>query len=174
MIKLIYKDEKLWSWKHVIWATAIFLMYSATFYYFIIKVCFQSLIGRPPIPVSVIFLLLMLADRLYAPVMSRNFFSISFGIDMVVWFMIFFAVFLPSPMQNKVSWLGLASIVYLFDVRYLKEVLFDLTRRNYWIYKLYILVKITYWIIMYAHFIGCIFYGIDEYLISTEHFGPFA
>ena len=51
-------------------------------------------------------------------------------------------------------------MVSLWDGMYVKEVMFDLVRRKYWLYKVYIIFKILYWIIMYGHLIGCIFYAI--------------
>lgn len=70
--------------------------------------------------------------------------------------------------------MGLAVAVNLLDILYLKELMFDMVRRIYWVYKIYIIVKIVYWIILYGHVIGCIFYAIDIYLIDQEYFGPFA
>ena len=90
---------------------------------------------------------------------------------MIAWFMLLLALFLPDKPVDYVSFLGIPSFMYLYDAAYLKEILFDLVRRRELVYKGYIIVKIAYWIIMYAHFIGCIFYLIDAYLISTEYFG---
>jgi len=78
---------------------------------------------------------------------------------------------LPSSCEPWAIYLGLPCVVYLYDIVYLKEVLFDAVRRNYWVYKIYILLKISYWIILYAHVIGCIFYAIEDYLISVQYFG---
>jgi len=51
--------------------------------------------------------------------------------------------------------------------------MFDLVKRNYWIYKFYIVLKIVYWILIFGHIMGCIFYAIDNYLITNQSFGQF-
>jgi hypothetical protein len=45
--------------------------------------------------------------------------------------------------------------------------LFDIVRRYYWVYKIYIIIKITYWIVVYSHIIGCIFYAIEMNLLES-------
>lgn len=70
--------------------------------------------------------------------------------------------------------MGLSVTLNLLDIIYLKELMFDLVRRTYWLYKFYIIFKIVYWIILYGHVIGCIFYAIDIYLIDRQYFGPLA
>jgi hypothetical protein len=174
MIKCVYKDETLWKWQHATWAASLFLIYSATLWYAIIKACFQELVVRPPYSLSAIFLALMFADRLYPALLTKRFLTFSFILDMLAWTGILISVLAPSPLDNDLCYLGLLSLVFIYDIVYLKEVLFDLVRRNYWVYKCYILIKLIYWIIMYSHFIGCIFYAIDIYLIKNEAFGPFA
>jgi len=71
MIKQVYKDEKLWDYRHALWATFIFLLYSVTFCYVFTLVCFQPLFYRPPLYVSLPLLALMLADRIYIPFNTR-------------------------------------------------------------------------------------------------------
>lgn len=51
---------------------------------------------------------------------------------------------------------------------------FDITRKNYWLYKLSIVVKIVYMILLYGHITGCIFYALEMVLINNQSFGLFA
>lgn len=158
MIRVIYRDEKLWKISHAIWSIILFLINSAILWYLVVKCCFQQLIPRPPIPLSVIFLVLVLADRLHPFIHNKKVLTFRFFLDMVVWILIVLSVFAPD--ENVVCFLGLVVVVYLYDIVYLKDLLFDLLRRHYVLYRIYIIVKITYWILMYAHIIGCIFYAI--------------
>lgn len=164
MIRHIYKNEKLWKGQHAAWCTFAFLVNSLVFWYIVLKCCFQHLCPKPPIAVTAICLIVILADRLYTPFVRLRL-TFLFLLDFVVWVLILLSLVLPD--ENNVCFLGLAVGVNLFDVIYLKELLFDLVRRNYWVYKIYIILKIVYWIIIYGHLIGCIFYAIEMHLLNN-------
>lgn len=157
MIRVIYRNEKLWNANHAIWCVLVFLINSLAFWYIVLKCCFQELCPRPPLPVTIVCLLLILADRLYTPLNAKTLTPIFF-LDMVVWMLLMLSMVLPD--ENTVCFLGLAVTISLTDAMYIKELMFDLVRRKYWVYKIYIIVKIIYWIIMYGHLIGCIFYAL--------------
>jgi len=35
-------------------------------------------------------------------------------------------------------------------------------------------LKISYWVILVGHILGCIFYAVDNYLIKEQYFGSLA
>ncbi len=49
-----------------------------------------------------------------------------------------------------------------------------MTRRQYWLYKIYIIGKIVYMILIYGHVTGCIFYALEMVLLNNQVFGEFA
>lgn len=51
---------------------------------------------------------------------------------------------------------------------------FDLVKRTYWLYKVYIVTKIIYLMLLYAQVAGCIFYAIEIILLEMEYFGSFS
>jgi hypothetical protein len=161
----------LWRGHQAFWCILVFLVNSLAFWYIVLKCCFRTLCPRPPAAVRGVALFLILADRIY-PLLSRSKLSWLFAVDLVVWLLLLLSLVLPD--ENVVCFMGLAVAVNLLDILYLKELMFDMVRRIYWVYKIYIIVKIVYWIILYGHVIGCIFYAIDIYLIDQEYFGPFA
>lgn len=154
------------------WTIVAFLINSLFLWYIVLKCCFQELVFRPPIPLSVIFLIYTLLDRLYPVIKTKQFISFRFFLDIIVWVLLTLSFYLPN--ENLVCFLGLPVVIYLFDAMYLKDLLFDMVRRHYWVYKIYIILKIMYCIIMYAHIIGCIFYVIDINLLNNQSFGPYA
>lgn len=52
--------------------------------------------------------------------------------------------------------------------------LFDICRKNYWLYKISIVGKIVYMILLYGHVMGCIFYAIEMILLNNQYFGEFS
>ena len=96
MIKQVYKDEKLWTYKHALWATFIFLLYSAIFEYIVFLACFYPLFARPQLYVSLPILALILADRLYIPFTTRKFLSYCCIVDLTVWVLLMLCLVLPS------------------------------------------------------------------------------
>lgn len=64
------------------------------------------------------------------------------------------------PNEEFTSFLGLAITIRIYDAVYLKEILFDIARKNYWLYKISIVAKIVYMMLIYGHVMGCIFYAI--------------
>lgn len=163
MIRLIYRSEKLWHWPQALWCLLIFLLNSLLFSYIILKCTFQIYCPRPPLPLTITILLLILIDRLY-PLTRKLQITLTFALDIVIWILVLLSMVLDD--ENVVCFMGLAVIVSLWDGMYVKEVMFDLVRRKYWLYKTYIIFKILYWIVMYGHLIGCIFYAIEAHLLQ--------
>jgi hypothetical protein len=64
------------------------------------------------------------------------------------------------PQEEYTSFLGLAISIRIYDAIYLKDMVFDIARKNYWLYKISIVVKIVYMMVLYGHITGCIFYAL--------------
>jgi hypothetical protein len=79
-------------------------------------------------------------------------------IDLIIWILVLLSLTLPN--ENVSCFLGLAITIRIYDAVYLKEMLFDISRKNYWLYKISIVAKLVYMIIIYCHVTGCIFYAI--------------
>lgn len=95
MIRLIYRNEKKWKARHAIWCILVFLVNSLAFWYIVLKCCFQELCPRPPLPLTIICLLLILADRLYTPLLKRTL-RLIFWVDLIVWLLLMLSLVLPD------------------------------------------------------------------------------
>lgn len=95
MIRLIYRNEKIWRAHHACWSFLVFLVNSLAFWYIVLKCCFQQLCPRPPLPLTIICLLLILADRLYPPFVKRTI-TLMFWVDIIVWILLLLSLVLPD------------------------------------------------------------------------------
>jgi hypothetical protein len=102
--------------------------------------------------------MLLLADSLYTPYITKNICNARWLLDLLIWILVLLSVTLPN--EGVTSFLGLAITIRIYDAVYLKEMLFDIARKNYWLYKISIVAKIVYMILIYGHVTGCIFYAI--------------
>jgi hypothetical protein len=96
MIRVIYRNERLWKAPHALWTIIAFLINTLFVWYIVLKCCFQELAMRPPIPLSVIFLIYTLLDRLYPFFKNKKFISFRFFIDMIVWTLLTLSFYLPN------------------------------------------------------------------------------
>jgi len=97
--------------------------------------------------------------------MTKKIFGIRWIIDLIIWISVTISFCLPD--EIIASYVGLSIVIRLYDVVYLKEMLFDMVKSNYWVYKIYIILKIVYWIIVFGHVTGCIFYALEMYLLNN-------
>lgn len=118
MIRVIYKNERLWKFPHAIWSVSLFLISSIYLWYFVLKCCFQELAVEPPIPLTATFLVLTFLDRIYPFYNGEKFLSLRFFVDMIILVMVALAFYLPD--ENMACFLGLVVVVYLGDILYLK------------------------------------------------------
>lgn len=71
------------------------------------------------------------------------------------------------PREEYTSFLGLAIAIRIYDAIYLKDMVFDIARKNYWLYKISIVGKIIYMMVLYGHITGCIFYALEMVLLNN-------
>lgn len=116
-------------------------------------------------------LLFLLADSLYVPFVTKRLNKRWWIVDLIVWVLVTLSLYLPN--QSVTSFLGLAITIRISDVIYIKEMLFDLVKRRYWLYKIYIIAKIVYWMLIFGHVSGCIFYALEMYLLNNQMFGAY-
>jgi hypothetical protein len=141
-----------------LWCFLAFLVNNLIFFYVVLKCCFQQYVARPPAAVTAVVLILLLADTLYTPYRTRNICHPRWIIDLLIWVLVLLCVTLPN--EEVTSFLGLAIMIRIYDAVYLKDMLFDIARKNYWLYKISIVVKIIYMMLLYGHVTGCIFYAL--------------
>lgn len=108
---------------------------------------------------------MLLADTISTPIMTKKILGIRWIVDLIIWIMVTVSFAVPDSLTA--SYFGLSITIRIYDVVYLKEMLFDIVKSNYWIYKIYIIVKIVYWIIVFSHVSGCIFYAIEMILMNN-------
>lgn len=117
-----------------------------------------------------VLLIFLLADVAYTPYATKNICNVTWLVDLLAWILVLLSFYLPD--QATTSYLGLAISFRIYDAIYFKEMLFDMVKRSYWAYKICIVVKIVYMMIIYGHVIGCIFYAVEMYLLDRQVFGP--
>lgn len=164
MIRYIYDKERQWTIYHIIWSFTAFMVNNLIFFYMVAKVCFFQYLRIPPWPLSLVLLILLLADTLYPVLLVQSLKNVRLIIDCIIW--IFVLMFVLFPQHLVTSCLSLTIFIRLYDMLYLKEMAFDLVKRNYWFYKIYIVAKIIYLILLYGQVAGCIFYAIEAILLE--------
>ena len=158
MIRFVYSKQRLWNVYQAFWCFLAFIVNNLIFFYVVLKCCFQEFVQRPPPALTTIILLLLLADSLYTPYITKNIRNGRWLLDVLIWILVLLSVTLPN--EQVTSFLGLAITIRIYDAVYLKEMLFDIARKSYWLYKISIVGKIVYMMIIYGHVTGCIFYAI--------------
>ncbi len=172
MIRFIYRKERLWNAYQAAWCFLIFIVNNLFFFYTVLKCSFQHYVKTPPLALVIILLLILLADMAYTPYITKKLFNIRWIVDLIIWMLLMLSFALPD--ENTACFLGIPMLIRIYDAIYLKEMLFDLVRRRYWLYKVSIVAKLVYMMLIYGHVMGCIFYALEMILINNETFGPYA
>lgn len=172
MIRFVYRKERLWNVYQALWCFLIFIVNNLIFFFVVLKVSFQEFVARPFWFYTAVLLILLLADSLYTPYITKSLCKPRWLVDLCIWLLVLLSFTLPN--EEITSFLGLAITIRIYDAVYLKEMLFDLCRKNYWLYKISIVGKIVYMILLYGHVTGCIFYAIEMILLNNQYFGEFA
>jgi len=87
-------------------------------------------------------------------------------VDVVVIFCLVLSFSLFGLFKNLV-FLQVVALLKLQDTVYYNILVYNLVKKHNILLKLYVVTKISYWVILFAHILGCIFYAIDNYLIRT-------
>lgn len=145
------------------------LVNALVWYSFLIS-CFVGEISRVGIGYSLPALVLLGLDIGFYINQSRNWRDWRVGVDVIIWIALVLSFSLPSFSSN---YLSLLIVIRLYDVIYLKDLLFDLFKLNPTLLKAYIVIKIIYWMLIIGHISACFFYLLDILLIQNQTFGPF-
>lgn len=173
MIRAIYNKPDLYTVWRVIWVSLLFLDVNYIVFISFMNVCFDNLATRQPIALLAIAFSLMAIDLVIQVVMTRRPFTIGNVIDVVVIFCLVLSFSLFKLFNNMV-FLQILALFKLQDVIYFNIMLYNLVKKHGALLKIYVVIKISYWVILVGHILGCIFYALDNYLIKIEYFGPLA
>jgi hypothetical protein len=106
-------------------------------------------------------------------VMTRKIFTIGNVIDVVVLFCLILS-FSLFGLFKKLVFVQIIALLKLQDTVYYNVLVYNLVKKSNILRKSYVIVKISYWIVLMGHLLGCTFYAVDNYLIKTEYFGSLA
>jgi len=98
--------------------------------------------------------------------MTRKPFTIGNIIDVIVLFSLIISFSLFGLFKNLV-FLQILALLKLQDTAYFNILVYNLVKKNNSLRKAYVVLKISYWIMVMGHLLGCIFYAVDNYLIKT-------
>lgn len=108
----------------------------------------------------------MAVDLIIEVFMTQKPFTIVNIIDVVVIFCLVLSFSLFGLFKNMV-FLQVVALFKLYDTIYFNIMVYNLVKRHGAILKIYVVMKIAYWVILVGHILGCIFYALDNYLIKT-------
>ena len=120
-----------------------------------------------------IALFLLAADVVAQVFMTRKLFTIGNMIDVVVIFCLVLSFSLFGLFKNLV-FVQVMALFKLHDTIYFNILVYNLVKKHGVLLKMYVIIKISYWVILVGHILGCIFYAIDDYFIKSEYFGTLA
>jgi len=121
---------------------------------------------RQPVALLVIAFLLFGVDLILQVIMTRKPFTIGNIIDVIVLFSLIISFSLFGLFKNLV-FLQILALLKLQDTAYFNILVYNLVKKNNSLRKAYVVLKISYWIMVMGHLLGCIFYAVDNYLIKT-------
>lgn len=173
MIRVIYNQPELYTVWRVSWTSLLFLAINYIVFISFMNVCFENLAINQPVPLLVIAFCLMAIDLLIQVFMTRKPLTIGNVIDVVVIFCLVLSFSLFGIFKNLV-FLQVVALFKLQDMGYFNIMVYNLVKKHGALLKIYVVLKISYWVIIVGHILGCIFYALDNYLIQTEYFGPLA
>ena len=173
MIRVVYNRPELYTVWRVVWASLLFLAINYIVFISFMNVCFENLAISQPVPLLVIAFSLMAVDLLIQVFMTRKPLTIGNVIDVVVIFCLVLSFSLFGLFKNLV-FLQVVALLKLQDTGYYNIMVYNMVKKHGTLLKVYVVLKISYWVILFGHILGCIFYALDNYLIQTEYFGPLA
>ena len=173
MIRVIYNDPQLYTAWRVAWVSLLFLAINYIVFISFMNVCFDNLAIHQPVALLVIAFLLLAIDVVIKVFMTRRPFTIGNVIDVVVIFCLVLSFSLYKLFHNMV-FLQVLALFKLKDTVYFNILVYNMMKKQGALLKIYVVTKISYWVILVGHILGCIFYALDNYLIKTEYFGPLA
>ncbi len=116
-------------------------------------------------------LFLLAADLVIQVFMTRKPFKLLNLIDAVTIFCLVLSFSLVGLFKNIV-FMQVVALFKLPDTFYFNMLMYNLVRKRNVLLKIYVVTKISYWVVLVGHILGCIFYALDNYLIRVEYFGP--
>jgi len=120
---------------------------------------------KQPIPALVITFILLSMDVVIEVLITRKPFTLANLIDVVVIFCLILSFSLIGLFKNLV-FLQIVALFKLHDTVYFNVLVYNLVKKHNVLLKIYVVVKISYWVILVGHILGCIFYALDNYLIK--------
>lgn len=130
------------------------------------NVCFETLATRQPVPLLVIAFLLFGVDLVLQILITKKPFTIGNVIDVIVLFCLIFSFSLFGMFKHLV-FLQITALLKLQDTAYYNILVYNLVKKINNLRKTYVIIKISYWIIVVGHLLGCVFYAVDDYFIRT-------
>lgn len=134
------------------------------------NVCFETLAIRQPTGLLVVAFLLFGVDLVLQIMITKKPLTIGNAIDVVVIFSLILSFSLFGLFKHLV-FLQVLALFKLQDTVYFNILVYNLVKKNSSLRKAYVVLKISYWIMVMGHLLGCIFYAVDNYLIKIEYFG---
>lgn len=134
------------------------------------NVCFETLAIRQPTGLLVVAFLLFGVDLVLQIMITKKPLTIGNAIDVVVIFSLILSFSLFGLFKHLV-FLQVLALLKLQDTVYFNILVYNLVKKNSSLRKAYVVLKISYWIMVMGHLLGCIFYAVDNYLIKIEYFG---
>ena len=135
------------------------------------NVCFETLAISQPTPLLAIAFVIYAVDLVILVFMSKRLLSIGNLIDVIVIFCLILS-FSLFGLFKKLVFLQIVALFKLQDTVYFNILVYNLVKKHNFMRKSYVIMKISYWIILMGHLLGCTFYAVDNYLIKIEYFGP--
>lgn len=173
MIRVIYNDAQLYTGWRVAWVALLFLTINYIVFISFMNVCFDNLAISQPTALLVIAFLLLGADLVVQVLITRRPLTIGNVVDVVVIFCLVLSFSLYKLFRNMV-FLQVLALFKLQDTVYFNILVYNMVKKHGALLKIYVVTKISYWVILVGHIMGCIFYALDNYLIKTEYFGSLA
>jgi hypothetical protein len=168
MIRVIYNKPEHYSLKNIAWTSLSFLSITYLVFIAFMNVCFENLGTKQPIPVLFICLSITAIDLGVKVFMTRRPFTAGNIIDVTVLFslIISFSLYYSNAYKNLV-FIQILTLLKMKDTIYFNIMLYELVKKNNFVFKCYVIIKIVYWIIVVGHLLGCTFYAVDNYLIKV-------
>ncbi len=165
MIRVIYNKPELYTLWRVIWVSLLFIAINYIVFISFMNVCFETLAIRQPVALLTIAFFLFAADLVIQVFMTRKPLTIGNVLDVVVLFCLILS-FSLFGLFKKLVFIQIVALFKLQDTVYFNILVYNLVRKHNFLRKTYVIMKISYWVILMGHLVGCTFYAVDNYLIK--------
>ena len=121
--------------------------------------------SNQPVFLLALALSLLAIDLVIKIVMTKKAFTIGNAIDVIVIFSLVLSFSLYT-LFKKLVFLQIVALLKLQDTPYFNIMVYNLVKKYSFLFKSYVVLKISYWVILVGHLLGCAFYAVDNYLIQ--------